>query len=95
MVTFPYEGAVDGSDTWIKVIRDSDGAVSWAQCVFDFSPGNASDPILLDIPLSVSVPDGRDFPLAQAIEAVPEPGFALLLGVGVAGLGVVGRRKAS
>jgi hypothetical protein len=90
---FPWEGAVSGSDNWMKLIRDGDGAVSWAQFVFDFSPGAGSDPILLDIPLYVSRADGGDLSLTEAVAAVPEPGFGWMLAAGVVGLAVAARAR--
>ncbi len=33
----PWEGAVTGTDNWMKTIRDSDGCVSWSQFEFDFT----------------------------------------------------------
>lgn len=77
---FAWEGAVDGSNNWMKVIRDGDGAVSWAQFEFDFYGTSGSDPTLVGIPQYVTRSDGADFTLAQAVAAtVPEPGsFALL-----------------
>jgi len=82
----PHEGAVDGSDNWMKVIRDSDGAVSWSQFLFDFSAGDASDPILLVIPIYVSFADGRDFPLSVAVAASDIP--RVTFGTGNPGNGV-------
>ena len=64
---FPWEGAVHGSDNWMKVIRDGDGAVSWAQFVFDMTDGAGADPILLDIPRFIRRADGADMTLGAAI----------------------------
>ncbi len=91
---FSLEGAVHGSDNWMKLVRDADGAVSWAQLVLDFSPGAANDPILLDVLLYVARPDGSDLSLAEAVAAVPEPGLGLMLAAGVAGLATARRRNA-
>ncbi len=73
----PWEGAVDGTDNWMKVIRDSDGCVSWAQFTFDFgwyaAAGHITgdpQPILTDIPLYVTRTDCADFTLAEALNAV-------------------------
>ena len=99
-----YEGSIDGSDNWMKVIRNGDGAVSWAQLEFDFGPTfipldvQVGDfrPVLIDIPLYVSRTDGSDFSLAEAVaavalSAVPEPSSTALLGLG--GLALMLRRR--
>ena len=99
-----WEGAIDGSNNWMKVIRNGDGAVSWAQLEFDFGSTfipldvQVGDfrPVLIDIPLYVSRTDGSDFSLAEAVaavalSAVPEPSSTALLGLG--GLALVLRRR--
>jgi len=83
-----WEGAVHGSDNWMKVIRDSDGCVSWAQFTFDFatydstgiSPGDPQ-PILIDIPLYVTREDCADFTLAEAVAAAGVPDLVVQIDV--------------
>lgn len=60
-----------GSDNWMKVIRDSDLAVSWAQFEFNYSGPfvNGSEPTLVSIPLYVTRADGADFNLSKAVAA--------------------------
>ena len=69
---FPYEGAIVGADNWMKVIRDGDGAVSWAQFEFESFLGFPNGPTLIDIPLYVTRTDGADFSLAEAVAAVSD-----------------------
>jgi hypothetical protein len=95
-----WEGSMDGTDNWMKVIRDGDGAVSWAQLTFDFS--NFPNAAIVDAPLFVYSDDGADFSLAQAVAAaanggsgssIPEAQTLGLFGLGLVGLGIAARRR--
>lgn len=58
---------MDGTDNWMKTIRNGDGCVSWSQFEFQFA-GPA--PWLLSIPLYVVRTDCTDFTLEEAVTAV-------------------------